>query len=90
MVKDRYDQAQSWLEAAGQVRDAAQANAAEVQRAMLAPESRDPIRTDRPAQAAQAWRRAAEVLAQVSRVAPIVIAVEDAQLLDESTVALLR
>jgi hypothetical protein len=61
-----------------------------MQRAMAAPESRDPIRTDRPAHAAQAWHRAAEGLAQVSRVVPIVIAMEDAQLLDQSTVALLR
>ena len=90
MVKDQYDQAQSWREAAGQVRDAVRGNAAEVQRAMAAPDSRDPIRTDRPAQAAQAWRRAAEVLAKVSRVTPVVVAVEDAQLLDEPTVALLR
>lgn len=88
--KDAYDRLQSWREAAAQVVDAVMASEEGVRRALRAPEARDPFVTSRTSQADVAWHGAARLLAQLSRVVPIVIAVEDAQLLDEASVLLLR
>ena len=89
-ARELHGKAKDWADTAREIRDAIAASEDRVERARLGLDEQDPIRTDRAQQAQRATVAAGQLLSRVSQLLPVVIAVEDAQLLDQQSVDLLR
>ncbi len=93
-IKEQIEQAKGQVEQARDllevVTGAVTSGHQEVDRALTAVDSADPLARFRTQRAVQQLETTARMLRQVSRVIPLVVAVEDAQLLDAHSLQLLR